>query len=86
MINSKNPNIINVGSIYGHYAPDWNLYEGSEINNIAAYSSAKGGLIQLNRWLATTLAPKIRVNAISPGGILEIKAKVSLKNILPKSL
>lgn len=27
------------------------------------------GLGQLTRWLATTLAPDIRVNAISPGGI-----------------
>jgi NAD(P)-dependent dehydrogenase (short-subunit alcohol dehydrogenase family) len=25
--------------------------------------------VQLTRWLATTLAPKIRVNAVSPGGI-----------------
>ena len=84
LINSKNPNIINVGSIYGHYAPDWNLYEGSEINNIAAYSSAKGGLIQLNRWLATTLAPKIRVNAISPGGIFRNQSKSFLKKYSSK--
>ena len=37
--------------------------------NPAAYAASKGGLLQLTRWLATTLAPKIRVNAISPGGI-----------------
>ena len=69
MINAQNPNIINVGSIYGHYGPDWNLYKDTEINNIAAYSASKGGLIQLTKWLSTTLSPKIRVNAISPGGI-----------------
>ena len=69
MNDAKNPTIINVGSIYGHYAPDWNLYEDTGINNIAAYSASKGGLIQLTRWLSTTLAPKVRVNAISPGGI-----------------
>ena len=39
------------------------------MGNAAAYSVSKGGLIQLTRWLATTLAPAIRVNAISPGGI-----------------
>ena len=38
-----------------------------EINNIAAYSTSKGGIIQLTRWLSTTLAPKIRVNAICIG-------------------
>ncbi len=75
MSKAKNPTIINVGSIYGHYAPDWNLYEGTEINNIAAYAGSKGGLIQMTKWLSTTLAPKIRVNAISPGGILRNQSK-----------
>ena len=75
MYDSINPSIINVGSIYGHYAPDWKLYYGTEINNIAAYSTSKGGIIQLTKWLSTTLAPKIRVNAISPGGILRNQSK-----------
>lgn len=61
--------IINITSIYGSYGPDWRLYEGSNMNNPAAYAASKGGLSQLTRWLATTLAPDVRVNAISPGGI-----------------
>jgi NAD(P)-dependent dehydrogenase (short-subunit alcohol dehydrogenase family) len=61
--------IINIGSIYGEFGPDWSLYEGTSMGNPAAYSASKGGLIQLTRWLATTLAPKVRVNSISPGGI-----------------
>jgi len=61
--------IINIASIYGMYGPDWNLYEGTSMNNPAAYGASKGGLIQFTRWLATTIAPNIRVNAISPGGI-----------------
>ena len=39
------------------------------MGNPAAYGASKGGLRQLTRWLATTLAPDVRVNAISPGGI-----------------
>jgi len=39
------------------------------MGNPAAYSASKGGLIQLTRWLATTIAPDIRVNCISPGGV-----------------
>jgi len=61
--------IINIASIYGFLGPDWSLYEETEMGNPAAYAASKGGLIQLTRWLATTLAPNIRVNSISPGGI-----------------
>ena len=61
--------IINVSSIYGSMAPDWELYEGTEMGNPAGYALSKAGLNQLTRWLSTTLAPKIRVNAIVPGGI-----------------
>ena len=61
--------IVNIGSIYGEFGPDWGLYEGTVMANPAAYAASKGGLLQLTRWLATTLAPKVRVNSISPGGI-----------------
>jgi len=61
--------VINVGSIYGLLGPDWALYQGTAMANPAAYAASKGGLIQLTRWLSTTLAPHVRVNAISPGGI-----------------
>lgn len=61
--------IINIASIYGEYGPDWSMYEGTSMSNPAAYGASKGGLIQFTRWLATTIAPQVRVNAISPGGI-----------------
>jgi NAD(P)-dependent dehydrogenase (short-subunit alcohol dehydrogenase family) len=70
MKKSKGANIVNISSIYGHLAPDWSLYEGTSMSNPAAYATSKGGLIQFTRWLASTLAPEIRVNAISPGGVL----------------
>jgi NAD(P)-dependent dehydrogenase (short-subunit alcohol dehydrogenase family) len=63
-------NIVNVASIYGFSGPDWRLYEGTSMGNPAAYSASKGGIIQFTRWLSTTLAPKIRVNTLSPGGIV----------------
>lgn len=66
---AKGANILNIGSIYGDLGPDWRLYVGTKMGNPAAYAVSKGGLIQLTRWLATTLAPKIRVNCLSPGGI-----------------
>jgi len=61
--------IINIGSIYGELGPDWSLYEGTAMGSPAAYGASKGGLLQFTRWLATTIAPDVRVNAISPGGV-----------------
>ena len=66
---AQGANIVNIASIYGMYGPDWSLYEGTSMGNPAAYSASKGGLIQLTRWMATSIAPNIRVNSISPGGI-----------------
>jgi len=66
---SGGASVINVSSIYGILGPDWSLYTGTGLGNPAAYSASKGGLGQLTRWLATSLAPDIRVNSIVPGGI-----------------
>lgn len=66
---SQDVSIINVASIYGKSAPNWDLYEGLDMANPAAYSVSKAGLIHLTRWLATTLKSNVRVNAIAPGGI-----------------
>jgi len=77
--NSKEANIINIGSIYGEYGPDWRLYDGTSMANPAAYGTSKGGLIQFTRWLSTTLAPGIRVNAISPGGIFRDQPDLFVK-------
>ena len=43
--------------------------------NPAVYAASKAGLIQLTRWIATTLAPGIRVNAISQGGVKNYQPK-----------
>ena len=87
---SNGASIINIASIYGVYGPDWSLYEGTSMSNPAAYGASKGGLIQFTRWLATTIAPSVRVNAISPGGVFRnqpdmfvkrYEAKVPLKRM-----
>ncbi|WP_445781341.1 SDR family oxidoreductase [Shewanella sp.] len=69
MRTSEGANIINIGSIYGEVAPIWELYKDTNMGNPAAYGASKSGLIQLTKWLSTALAPVIRVNLISPGGI-----------------
>ncbi len=66
---SGHASVVAISSIYGMVGPDMRLYEGLDMANPAAYAASKGGLIQLCRHLATVLAPNIRVNSISPGGI-----------------
>jgi gluconate 5-dehydrogenase len=60
--------VLNVGSMYGHVAPDYRLYEGEDTANPPSYGAAKAGVIQFTRYLASFLAKHdIRANAISPG-------------------
>lgn len=66
---SGHGSVINIGSIYGVAGPDMSLYVGTRLGNPAAYAASKGGLLQLTRWLATVLAPDVRVNAITVGGV-----------------
>lgn len=68
--------IVNVASIYGLLGPDMSLYDGTEMGNPAAYAVSKGGLIQLTRWMSTVLAPDIRVNCVSPGGVARNQPQV----------
>ena len=76
---SEGANIINIGSTYGKWGPDYKLYEKTSMGNPAAYAASKGGLIQLTRWLATTLANKIRVNTLSPGGVFRNQPEIFVK-------
>jgi NAD(P)-dependent dehydrogenase (short-subunit alcohol dehydrogenase family) len=59
-----------ISSIYGLLGPDESLYEGTSMVTPAVYSASKSGLLGLMRHLATTLAPEVRVNAITLGGVL----------------
>ena len=69
MSSSGTASVINIASIYGVVGPDLGLYENTSMGNPAAYAASKGGMIQLTRWFSTVLAPTVRVNCISPGGI-----------------
>ena len=86
MHKSRNPSIVNISSMYGIIGPDWDLYDGTEINNPAAYSVSKAGLIHMTKWLASTLSPKIRVNCISPGGVQRNQSKKFIKKYESRTL
>lgn len=66
---SGHGSVVLIASIYGLVGPDPGLYEGTQMANPVGYGVSKGGLLQLTRYLAVVLAPRVRVNAISPGGV-----------------
>jgi NAD(P)-dependent dehydrogenase (short-subunit alcohol dehydrogenase family) len=66
---SGHGSVINIGSIYGVVGPDLSLYGDTNLGNPAAYAASKGGLLQLTRWLATVIAPAVRVNCLTVGGV-----------------
>ena len=65
---SKQGNILFIGSMYGHVAPDYRLYDDKKFSNPPSYGAGKAGIIQLTKYLASFLSPDgIRVNCLSPG-------------------
>ncbi len=68
--------IINIGSTYGVVAPNFSIYEGTQMTMPAAYSAIKGGLITFTKYLATYYGKdKVRANVVSPGGIFDHQPK-----------
>jgi NAD(P)-dependent dehydrogenase (short-subunit alcohol dehydrogenase family) len=79
--------VINVASVYGQVAPDFRIYEGTEMTCPAAYSAIKGGVIAYSKYLASYFRSKgIRVNVVSPGGVLNNQDRDFLKRYSEKTL
>lgn len=65
-------NIINISSIYGVVAPRFEIYKGTAMTTPIEYAAIKSALLQMTKYLAKYFkGMNIRVNAISPGGILD---------------
>ena len=65
-------NIINISSIQGIGAPAFETYEGTNMHSPIEYTAVKHGLIGMTKYMAKMFKKDhIRVNAISPGGILD---------------
>lgn len=74
MKKQQNGAIVNIASIYGVVGNDFTLYEEYGGTSPAAYSAIKGGIINFTRYLASYYGKyNIRVNCVSPGGILDEK-------------
>ena len=64
--------LIHLSSIQGVQAPKFEHYAGTGMNSPIEYAAIKSGIISITRWLAKYSANQnIRVNCVSPGGILD---------------
>jgi NAD(P)-dependent dehydrogenase (short-subunit alcohol dehydrogenase family) len=61
--------VVNVASIYGIVAVNPNIYENPATGTPMHYGPTKAALIMATKELAVRLAPAVRVNAISYGGV-----------------
>jgi NAD(P)-dependent dehydrogenase (short-subunit alcohol dehydrogenase family) len=63
-------NLVNVASIYGIFAPRFEMYENTTMTMPVEYAAIKAGVIGLSRYFAKYyLRDGIRVNVLAPGGI-----------------
>ncbi|MFA5338254.1 MAG: oxidoreductase [Candidatus Omnitrophota bacterium] len=78
--------IVNLASIYGILGPDFSIYKNTDMTMPAAYSVIKGGIINFTRYLASYYGKyDIRVNSISPGGILDKQPKAFIRKYQEKT-
>jgi NAD(P)-dependent dehydrogenase (short-subunit alcohol dehydrogenase family) len=69
--NNQQGSIINIGSTYGVVSPDFRNYTDLPRKNSEVYGATKAGVIQMTKYFSAHLADRnIRVNCVSPGGIL----------------
>jgi NAD(P)-dependent dehydrogenase (short-subunit alcohol dehydrogenase family) len=75
MVKAGRGSIINVGSLYASVAPDPRLYEHLPTDppflKQPAYGASKAAVVNLTKYFAALWGPSgVRVNALSPGGVL----------------
>ncbi|WP_418179086.1 oxidoreductase [Aliarcobacter lanthieri] len=73
-------NIINISSIYGVVAPKFEVYDNTSMTMPVEYAAIKSGLIHLTKYMAKYFkGMNIKVNALSPGGILNSQPEAFLE-------
>jgi len=76
-----------VSSIQAITAPDFSIYEGTEMTSPAAYTPIKAGVLMYSKYLASYFGHKnVRVNAVCPGGVFNNQTESFLKKYNSKTL
>lgn len=77
--------VINFGSIYGVNAPDFSIYEGTDMIMPIWYAMIKGAINMMSKYFASYYGKyNIRFNVVSPGGVFEGQDPAFVKNYKKK--
>lgn len=69
-------NIVNISSVYGVVAPKFEIYDNTKMTVPVEYAAIKSALIHLTKYMAKYFkGMNIRVNSISPGGVIDNQPK-----------
>lgn len=72
-------NIINISSIYGVIPPKFEVYDNTTMTMPVEYAAIKSAIIHLTKYMAKYFkGMNIRVNTLSPGGILDQQPELFL--------
>ncbi len=70
--NSLPFSLVNIASVYGVVAPKFEMYDGTEMTMPVEYSAIKSAILHLNKYISSYVKNShFRVNAVSPGGLLD---------------
>lgn len=76
----KKGNLILLSSIMGANPPKFEIYKGTKMSSSIEYGAIKSGIISITKYLAKLYKNQnIRINCISPGGILDNQPKRFIK-------
>lgn len=87
IVDSGGGSIVNIASMMGMFGPDLSNYEGTSMtqNPPPDYYFHNAGLINLTRYWARMMRGKhVRVNCVSPGGLLNHQPERFLENYTKK--
>ena len=78
--NQGGGDLVHISSIQGVQSPKFEHYDGTTMSSPIEYAAIKSGIISITKWLAKYHHDlNIRVNCVSPGGILDKQPKIFLE-------